>query len=595
MLPFFRKTFIKKKNSFFLLDKRLVIFQKESYNFSSYFLQKKTNLFRLSTERFYFYKKEFYSEETQFHNSVEVNKMTSVVPQAVAIDPVRIPIDDCKDVEKIKIELKDLEEVDNKNKQLLIFLVGSPDKDSSGIKLNSIPENHKLHAVLKTELRERFNGKFGTSQVFCTFNENNECVNLAFVGCGDCVNFLETDVKRIINNFVYLLFDYKINGISLVFEINVDKNLFRFFMENFFLEYVTDERFKSADKSNNISHLEHITVHIANPKNYEEELKKSRIYFNATYYACQLIAAPSNYCNPVSLANAAFELAQKVQLECKILELKEIEQLKMGAYLSVAKGSMYPPRFLHLTYKGKGVIKKKVALIGKGITFDSGGYNLKAAPGSMIDIMKYDMSGCAAVLGCAYCIGVIRPENIEVHFLSAVCENMLSSHAYRPGDILTASNGKTIEVGNTDAEGRLTLADALVYAEKLKVDYIVDIATLTGAMLYSLGTSCAGVFGNNDDLIKKILVSGKVANEPLWWLPIINEYKTSLNSKYADMNNISTGNKAASIIATLFLREFVNNTAWAHLDIAAVSWNFKTRKPRGFGVRLLTEFLLSLN
>lgn len=597
MLPFVRNSLIKKqnKNITLYIPKRFFFFENIFCIRNFPILRKRNHICEVVSRSPIVCCRYFYSEKNQVGYSFEENTMASSVPQASALDPVKIPIDDCKDIEKIKVELKDIDKVDNVSGRLVVFFVNTPDKESGLIKLKSIPEDHKLHAILKSELKERFNGKLGASKIFCTFDENKECLNLALIGCGENVNYTESDVKRIINTFVYMLLDYKISKVSLVFEINLDNNLFRFFIENFFLEYVADERFKSLDKNSNVFHLEDIVVHISNAKAFEEDLKKSRIYFLATHYACQLIAAPSNYCNPVSLANAAVELAQKFQLEAKIYDVKEIEQLKMGAYLAVGKGSMYPPRFIHLTYKGKGDIKKKIALVGKGITFDSGGYNIKAAPGSMIDVMKYDMSGCAAVLGCAFSIGTIKPDNIEVHFISAVCENMVSANAYRPGDIITASNGKTIEIGNTDAEGRLTLADALVYAEKLKVDYIIDLATLTGAMLYSLGTSYGGVFGNNEELIKKIVDAGKVSNEPIWWLPIINEYKSSLNSKYADINNISTGNKASSIIAAIFLREFVSsNTAWAHLDIAGVAWNFKTRKPRGFGVRLLSEFLLAL-
>lgn len=580
-------------------EKRLLYIPKNFYisSYSSFFKKKNKSAEVFANQYFFVPCKNFHSEKTEVQSeySCEESKMASIVPQTITLDPVKIPIDECKEIANIKIELKNLDDVFKVNTDLFIFFINTPDKDSGCIKLNSIPDNHYLHAILKSELKERCVGKLGASKVFCTLGENQEIVNMAFIGCGENMSASETDMKRILNGFVYMLFDYKVSNVSLIFEKSIDKGLFRYFMESFFLEYVTDERFKSTDKNSTLVFMERMTIHIDNASSYNEELQKSRIYFNATYYACQLIAAPSNYCNPVSLGNAAIELAQKFNLDYKVLHVKEIEALKMGAYLSVGKGSMYPPRFIHLTYRGQGDIKKKVALVGKGITFDSGGYNLKAAPGSMIDIMKYDMSGCAAVLGCAYCIGTLKPSNIEVHFISAVCENMVSSNAYRPGDIITASNGKTIEVGNTDAEGRLTLADALVYAEKLKVDYIIDIATLTGAMLYSLGTSYAGIFGNSEELIKKVLASGKLSYEPLWWMPIINEYKSSLSSKYADINNISTGNKASSIIASLFLREFVNNTSWAHLDIAGVSWNFKTRKPRGFGVRLLSEFLISLS
>ncbi|SBS88844.1 leucine aminopeptidase [Plasmodium malariae] len=520
--------------------------------------------------------------------------MTSTVPQVVSLDPTSIPIEYHTPVDDLKIELKDLnEDPCSADEGLVVFLVNSASKENGTIKINSKVKDKNVNEFLKEENMEGFNGKLGTSKSFYISNEKKKYINLAYIGCGSANELTELEVRRIASSLVSILHDNKFAKVSLIFEIKIQESLFRFLLENIYYEYIADERFKSSDKSTNTEYMKQLYLYIADANIYKAQIEKSRIYYFGTYYACQLIAAPSNYCNPVSLSNAAVELAKKVNLECKILGIKEIEELKMGAYLSVGKGSLYPNKFIHLTYKGKGDIKKKIALVGKGITFDSGGYNLKAAPGSMIDLMKFDMSGCAAVLGCAYCIGTIKPENLEIHFLSAVCENMVSRNSYRPGDIITASNGKTIEVGNTDAEGRLTLADALVYAEKLGVDYIIDIATLTGAMLYSLGTSYAGVFGNNEELINKLLNSSKTSNEPIWWLPIINEYRSSLNSKFADINNISSSVKASSVVASLFLKEFVQNTPWAHIDIAGVSWNFKARKPKGFGVRLLTEFILN--
>ena len=214
--------------------------------------------------------------------------------------------------------------------------------------------------------------------------------------------------------------------------------------------------------------------------------------------ARELVGAPANKITPVTMAEVAEEMAAELSLDIEILEKEACEQQGMGAFLGVAQASDLPPKFLHLTYKPAGTPRRKLAIVGKGLTFDSGGLNLKTS-GSGIECMKMDMAGAATTLGTAKAIAQLKPD-VEVHFISAVTENMISGRAMHPGDILTASNGKTIEVNNTDAEGRLTLADALVFAEKLKVDAIVDLATLTGACVTALGDDIAGLWSNDAHL-----------------------------------------------------------------------------------------------
>jgi len=265
----------------------------------------------------------------------------------------------------------------------------------------------------------------------------------------------------------------------------------------------------------------------------------------------------------------------------------------MGSYLAVTKGSMFSPKFVHVTYNPpQGNIKRKLAFIGKGLCFDSGGYNIKSAS-SQIHLMKFDMGGAAAVFGAALTIANLKPLGIQVHFISALAENMVSNKAYRPGDIIKASNGKTIEVGNTDAEGRLTLADALVYAEKLKVDVMVDIATLTGACVVALGQKYAGIWGNNENEIDDMIECAKESGELMWKMPLVQEYRELIDSKYADMNNIgSAGSGGGAVLAALFLKEFVDHTSWLHIDMAGPAWNSKEGQATGFGVRSLVEFVL---
>jgi leucyl aminopeptidase len=267
----------------------------------------------------------------------------------------------------------------------------------------------------------------------------------------------------------------------------------------------------------------------------------------------------------------------------------------MGAFLGVAKASDLPPKFIHMTYRPAGTPRKKLAIVGKGLTFDSGGLNIKGA-GSGIEMMKTDMGGAAATFGAAKAIAQIQPD-VEVHFISAVTENMISGHAMHPGDILTASNGKTIEINNTDAEGRLTLADALVFAEKLGVDAIVDLATLTGACIVALGEDMAGLWSPSDELAAAILAAAEPAGEKFWRMPLEEKYFDGMKSVVADMKN--TGPRAGgAITAALFLKQFVKDTPWAHLDVAGPVWidkdsGYNNAGGTGFAVRTLVNWVLS--
>ena len=307
-----------------------------------------------------------------------------------------------------------------------------------------------------------------------------------------------------------------------------------------------------------------------------------------------LVNAPPNSKTPVAVAAVAQKIADDHDIDITILEQEECEKLGMGAYLGVQSGSMYPPKFVHMHYRPKNAGKNTpvVALVGKGLTFDSGGYNLKAGGGSMIELMKFDMGGCGAVLGAAKAIAQLKPQNVEVHFITALCENMISSEAMKPGDVLTASNGKTIEVLNTDAEGRLTLADALVYAEKTGADTIIDLATLTGACIVALGDKYSAFYTRDDGLRQDIEDAAKRSDELLWNLPLADEYKERIKAPLADLKNIG-GPGAGSITAALFLEEFVEKAKWAHIDMAGPVWNKGTSSPTGYGVKLLVDYLLN--
>ncbi|MBD1821263.1 leucyl aminopeptidase [Cyanobacteria bacterium FACHB-DQ100] len=352
-----------------------------------------------------------------------------------------------------------------------------------------------------------------------------------------------------------------------------------------------DVRFKSEpDENGKIDAIELLGL-----AGQEAAIEKARQICSGVFLARELVAAPANYVTPVTMAETALAIANEHGLEIQILEKEDCEKLGMGAFLGVAQASDLPPKFIHITYKPQGTPRKKVAIIGKGLTFDSGGLNIKGA-GSGIEMMKTDMGGAGATFGAVKAIAQLKPD-VEVHFISAVTENMISGRAIHPGDILTASNGKTIEINNTDAEGRLTLADALVYTEKLGVDAIVDLATLTGACVIALGDNIAGLWSPNDELADQLLKASEQSGEKLWRMPMEEKYFESMKSGIADMKN--TGARAGGAIsAALFLKQYVKETPWAHLDVAGPVWTDKENGyngagATGYGVRLLVDWVLS--
>ncbi|MGK7874675.1 MAG: leucyl aminopeptidase [Xenococcaceae cyanobacterium] len=362
--------------------------------------------------------------------------------------------------------------------------------------------------------------------------------------------------------------------------------------EGILLALHQDNRFKSEPEDKGAK-LE--TVDLLGLESQEAAITRAEQICSGVILARELVAAPANSVTPITMAETAEKIASEHGLSIEILEKEDCEKLGMGAFLGVAMASDMPPKFIHLTYKPEGTPRRKLAIVGKGLTFDSGGLNIKGA-GSGIEMMKIDMGGGAATLGAAKAIALLKPD-VEVHFISAVTENMISGHAMHPGDILTASNRKTIEVNNTDAEGRLTLADALVFAEKLGVEAIVDLATLTGACVVALGDDISGLWSPDDKLASQLKEASELAGEKLWQMPLEEKYFEGMKSQIADMKN--TGPRAGgSITAALFLKQFVKETPWAHLDIAGPVWAEKesgvnNKGATGFPVRTLVNWVLS--
>ena len=327
----------------------------------------------------------------------------------------------------------------------------------------------------------------------------------------------------------------------------------------------------------------------------EEGVSKGRIIAEATNLARDMINEPSNFMTPTDMAAVAKKLSDTHGLALTVLDKDQMAELGMGGLLGVARGSRQPPKFIILNYRGSDSSEVNIALVGKGITFDSGGISLK--PSEKMEEMKGDMAGGAAVMAAIGAIAQLKPK-INVTAIVPATENLPDGNAFKPGDILKAMNGKTIEVISTDAEGRLILADALSYARKQGAKFIVDVATLTGACRVALGDVCTGAFTNNDEFVGRLLAAGKEAGEYVWQMPMFDEYKEQNKSDVADVKN--TGERwGGAITAAKFLQEFAEDTPWVHLDIAGTDLSDKDRGytvkgATGVAVRTLINLVLSL-
>ena len=326
----------------------------------------------------------------------------------------------------------------------------------------------------------------------------------------------------------------------------------------------------------------------------ERAISKGKLIAEAVNLARDMGNEPANYMTPSKMAEIAKDIADKHDLEIKVFGREDMEAMDMGALLGVAKGSNEPPRLIVLNYRGDKQSKKTLGFLGKGITFDSGGISIKPSEG-MAD-MKADMAGAAAVMTAVAAIAQLKLR-INVTGIIPATENLPSGTALKPGDVLQAMNGKTIEVISTDAEGRLILADALSYARKLGLSPLIDLATLTGACRIALGLLYSGLFGNDQGLVDKVLGAGQSTGEKMWYMPMPEEYKEQIKSEIADIKN--TGNRyGGAITAALFLAEFVDDTPWVHIDIAGPRISNKesgyiVKGATGFGVRTLIELALN--
>ncbi len=354
------------------------------------------------------------------------------------------------------------------------------------------------------------------------------------------------------------------------------------------LHQFVEFRTKELDKIKRVSEI----VLVSN-NNYEDLIKKSGVIANAIIKSRDLANTPPNVANPEYVANYSKELAKKSGLKCTILNKSEIEKLKMGCFLAVAQGSKNEPRLIILEYNGAGKSEKPIVLVGKGITFDSGGLNIKPYPS--MTTMKGDKTGAVTAIHTIEVCALLKlPLNVIA--ITPLCENMPDAGSYRPDDVLKAYSGMTVEVKNTDAEGRMVLADALSYANKYSPQAIIDIATLTGATMVILGSVGTPIMGNDEKLLGKIKEASKSSLDKVWELPLWDEYAELLKSEIADIKHLNEEGGAGTIIGGIFLKNFVGSTPWAHLDIASTSWakadmGICAKGSTGVPVRLLVEVL----
>jgi leucyl aminopeptidase len=355
-----------------------------------------------------------------------------------------------------------------------------------------------------------------------------------------------------------------------------------------------DPGYYKSDRKDNDQKIDAVTIVVpGDPNALESAMRAGRIVAESQNFTRDLVNEPSNRMTPTILAERAKKMAAEVGLKCEVHDADKIRQLKMGAFWGVAQGSDEPPALIVLRYAPAGAAKDvHLGLVGKGVTFDTGGISIKPADG--MEKMKYDMAGAATMIGVMRAIALLKP-NVKVTAIICATENMPSGKAQKPGDVQIAMSGKSIEIINTDAEGRLILADGLCYARQLGCTHIVDAATLTGAVVVALGYVNAGIFASDDNMYERFANANQQAGEKMWRLPLDDEYKENLKSNIADMVNAGSRHGGA-IFAAMFLKEFAEDTPWIHLDIAGTAWMEENKPwiakgPSGIALRSLVEFV----
>ena len=420
---------------------------------------------------------------------------------------------------------------------------------------------------------------------------------LLLVGGGKAKGFSAYELRKLAGAAVRFLKPRSLRNLAFITPSAMDASeAVKAVVEGAFVGDFDVDTYRSDRKDQSLHELTVVAPANGDQKALQRALDEGRTLGESQNFTRELVNEPGNHMTPTDLANRARQMAEELKspaLKCEILDADAITKLKMGAFMSVAQGSEEPPALIVLRYEPEGAPAKPViGLVGKGITFDSGGISIKPSDG--MEKMKYDMAGGAAMLGAMRAIALLKPK-VKVIALVCASENMPSGKAQKPGDVQIAMSGKSIEIINTDAEGRLVLADGLYYARQLGCTHLIDAATLTGACVVALGMINAGVFANNDEIYQRFEKALERAGEKMWRLPLDDEYREIIRSGIADIVN-SGGRWGGAVTAAMFLKEFVDDTPWIHLDIAGVAWMEESKPwiakgPTGVAVRSLVEFV----
>ena len=433
--------------------------------------------------------------------------------------------------------------------------------------------------------------EFGTLNELYTFSKL-PARKILFAGLGN-KNEFNTEKSRIISGkIIQYAKEFKIKELS-IFTFNFSKDIIESFVEGIILSSYSFEKFKTS-KNNTIDKVSILIE--GNTKEYQKKINEISVICQSVNLGREISNLPPNECSPQYLAKIALELKNQ-GIKSKIISFDVMKDMGLNGIVSVGGGSINSPKLIVLNYEGTKKEEKPILLVGKAVTFDSGGISIK--PSDKMEEMKFDKCGGVNVIAIMKSLSSLKIKHNVIGIIPTV-ENMPSNSSYRPSDIIKMYNGKSVEVINTDAEGRLILADALSFGIKqYKPKLIIDMATLTGACIIALGNNIAGIIGNDEKLIKKILDMSKVTDEKMWQLPLLEDHHEQIKSKNADIKNIG-GRAAGAITAAAFLSNFVENTPWAHLDIAGTAWNqegslSKSYNPpgaTGFGIRTIIKFIM---